>query len=496
MGACFRSAFVALMALAWAPAHGHVEETVAGPVLVNPAFLRWQGALPEGWHLSIGAMRTADGPLSHIEALPEGGVALVGTPAARRFSLLAQRVVVGGSRWWEARFLARAIDVADGEGTFPNTYVGAVVLDQAGKALAVEVRDVSRSTWTRERIWLPLDAAAHAVELRLFNSRLGRLEVREADLVAREPGDSHDVFVEDMALHYPSFAAHGLDWADLVATHPVERAVAADPVHHAHAILPMLARLADMHVSLQLPDGAVLPTHVEMVDPGFDLAAVRSRLVSERHVPKLFLRGTTQDGVAYLVVGRLPSDDDEAQQLEEGLREGLDAPAYIIDLRVNVGGDERTAQRIVRLLADEERVYARTFMRHGPAPSDLVERTPRRIGPPPGHVYKKPIAVLIGPGCVSSGEGMALMLRAQPHAMLFGRPTRGASGNPERVRLPNGLIVSRTRWRTQLPSGGELERHGVPPDVYVPAHAEGDATYERARVWLREQVDPARDAGK
>jgi C-terminal processing protease CtpA/Prc len=86
------------------------------------------------------------------------------------------------------------------------------------------------------------------------------------------------------------------------------------------------------------------------------------------------------------------------------------------------------------------------------------------------------VVVLLGPGCVSSGEGMALMLDALPQVRTVGQPTRGASGSPAPVPLPNGVDVWFSRWVTERMDGISLEGRGVTPDVPVVHEGPGDPT--------------------
>ena len=55
-----------------------VGEPDPTPLLVNPDLVRWLGDRPEGWSLSPGAMRAADGPEASLVELDGGGLALEG----------------------------------------------------------------------------------------------------------------------------------------------------------------------------------------------------------------------------------------------------------------------------------------------------------------------------------------------------------------------------------------------------------------------------------
>ena len=78
-----------------------------------------------------------------------------------------------------------------------------------------------------------------------------------------------------------------------------------------------------------------------------------------------------------------------------------------------------------------------------------------------------------------------LGLRPQPSATipgvtLLGSATRGSSGNPQPVDLPNGVTVHFSRWVDELPDGTPLEGRGVPPDREVPFDSTRDRPLEEA----------------
>jgi carboxyl-terminal processing protease len=184
-------------------------------------------------------------------------------------------------------------------------------------------------------------------------------------------------------------------------------------------------------------------------------------------------------------------EDDVAARLEALWRPRLGRRALLIDRRGNGGGAEARAYPLVAPLVDAPRIYARRRVRTGPAPTDLSPPIDAWIRPGEGAPFPGPVVVLIGPGCVSSGEGMAQMLRAIPGVTFVGAPTRGASGNPGPVDLPNGLSVWFSRWVNELPDGTAFENRGVAPDVAVAFSKDspsGDAVFDAGVKLLRERL--------
>jgi C-terminal processing protease CtpA/Prc len=174
--------------------------------------------------------------------------------------------------------------------------------------------------------------------------------------------------------------------------------------------------------------------------------------------------------------------------MSNGIEKRFDAPGFIIDLRENGGGSEITAQDIAGLFANDEFVYAKTALRSGPGPADFSKLTDRIIRPTGGETrYDGSVVCLVGPNSVSSAEGFALMMKALPNCTLVGQPTRGASGNPAAVQLPNGVEVWFSRWKSLTPEGVCIEDLGVEPDIKVKSQRGSDAGYEKAIEILKQK---------
>jgi C-terminal processing protease CtpA/Prc len=78
------------------------------------------------------------------------------------------------------------------------------------------------------------------------------------------------------------------------------------------------------------------------------------------------------------------------------------------------------------------------------------------------------VVCLLGPGCVSSGEGFAKMMSALPHVTTVGLPTRGSSGNPGQVEVGDtGVVVYFSQWVDLMPNGVPFEGKGIPPKIRV-----------------------------
>jgi C-terminal processing protease CtpA/Prc len=278
----------------------------------------------------------------------------------------------------------------------------------------------------------------------------------------------------------------GIDWDALAGRYRKEAQSAETPAAFATAISGMLAELEDIHVWIELPDGRQVYPYSSGYRANFDHRAVEAMLDSVTHFGGVGFTGRTKEGFGVLVVGGLPSEgDDVYRRLIDATTRMFGAPGFIVDLRSNGGGSETRAQQIAGLFADKRYLYARSKVRSGPQIDDFGESRPRYIGPAVSEPYARPVVCLVGPGCVSSGEGFALMMKAMNHVTLVGQHTRGASGNPAPVTLPNGVAVWFSRWVAMEPDGAPFEGRGIAPDVEVEPTGPGDPTFETAIKILR-----------
>ena len=284
-----------------------------------------------------------------------------------------------------------------------------------------------------------------------------------------------------MRRHYSFSELKGIDWNDLCARYHDEAESAETIEAFVIAIRAMLAELEDMHVWIELPDGRKVYPYSSGYRANFNQQAVAAQLDSLERFGRLGFTGRTKEGFGVAaILGLPPEDDDLYERLIDAITRMNDAPGFIVDLRSNGGGSEPRAAQIAGLFADKRYLYARSKVRSGPNPDDFRESPARHIEPAASKPFTRPVICLVGPGCVSSAEGFALMMKAMDQVTLVGQPTRGASGNPHAVTLPNGVQVWFSRWVSMEPHDTPIEGRGIQPDVKVEHAASGDPTFDKA----------------
>jgi C-terminal processing protease CtpA/Prc len=284
-----------------------------------------------------------------------------------------------------------------------------------------------------------------------------------------EASDSFDVLADELDRYYSFFALKKVNWQERTAQYRAAGQTAKSAEEFVATVQPLLAELKDLHVGIELPNGKQVPTFISAVDRNFDARAIAEQLTGVKQIGRMGFIGRTAEGFGYVAIGTLSADRKTTDEMLAAFDSLLDSKGLIIDLRPNNGGSEPIAQQFVARLIDKPLTYASNQFRSGAAYDDLITVGTRQVIPGPGskNGYQGNVVALIGPGCVSSGEGFALMLAALPKRTLIGQPTRGASGNPRPVSLPNGVKVNYSTWVPLQMNGKPFEGIGIAPDVLV-----------------------------
>ncbi|MEL6104569.1 MAG: S41 family peptidase [Planctomycetota bacterium] len=292
--------------------------------------------------------------------------------------------------------------------------------------------------------------------------------------------------MEALRRDYSFTKLKGIDWSALDERYRASCEAATTPVAFLDAVRPMLAELRDLHVWTQLGDESFQPTFRSSATPNLKSGYLRSLLPNVRSFGDLGFVGNTSDNIVVVGVNSLPSDDSHRAMVRE-MELHREARAFIVDLRSNRGGSELAAQEIAQFFNDgDQRDYARTLVRDGKPGDGMRELNPRRFDGRGDQAFRGPVVCLVGPGCVSSGEGFALMMKSLDHVQLVGQPTRGASGNPRPISLGNGVRIWFSTWVSLELDGTPIEGRGVAPDIEVEHEGEGDPTFNAAVKWINE----------
>lgn len=463
------------------------EETVKQNLVSNGAFEVWNKGLPQDWQIRNGAGSGSE-PFSVLTKGTDGGIELSGDGRTRTWKSIAQKIPVENGKTYQLSFKAKASDIARQKGQFNNNYVGVFSSNAAGKVISQTQVTITSENWSEEITYFTAPQGAAKTEIWIFLSKTGRLSIKQ---LAAQPllKDSFDVLVEDMDRNYSYFDHKKINWSALSNKYRVK---GEGPKEFVEAVEKMLAELKDTHVWI-MHDGRTIYTCQKPNKPNYDFEYVRSQLEDERVVRGFCLTGRTKDGFGYVLIDSMYGINDKTfAQIAEDIHRLLDSPGLIVDSRVNSGGSEPIGQKLAGMFCDQECVYAIRKIRSGEKHSDFTEGSKTILRPWRLHekdmAYTNPIVCLQGAGAVSSGEGFTLMMKALPHCVTFGLPTRGASGNPSPIKLPNGVEVWYSRWLALDAQGNPIEDVGVAPDVVFDGAGEGDKTFDKAIEMLKQKT--------
>jgi Peptidase family S41/Tricorn protease C1 domain len=311
---------------------------------------------------------------------------------------------------------------------------------------------------------------------------------------------AYDALWDDMNLHYSYFELKKIDGEALKRKYR-ERAVSSGSLPDFVDVLgEMLGQFDDGHIRFSEPEGAVVAHPPRTFKTNINFKATEATVAGSVWIGNGFARvGLIKpEGFGVVRITRQSrANEDAVDQVVAFIRAHADASGFLVDLRSADGGNELLARQIAREFAAKDTVYAKSKYRDGPLPTDFGP-TYDRILEASDRPFSKPVVCVLGPGCVSSGEGFAKMMKCLPQVTTVGLPTRGSSGNPMPFKLPGvPVTVIYSRWVDMLPDGTPIEGRGVPPEILVDlpeaSYDIADPTWERALEVLREKVKVTRD---
>lgn len=204
------------------------------------------------------------------------------------------------------------------------------------------------------------------------------------------------------------------------------------------------------------------------------------------HIPSVESKvETTATGKVGILSINQFGDDTVSLAQKEILKYPRDLTGLILDLRGNGGGYLEGAVDLVSMFVKEGLVV--TVHRRDVAPEE------HRVS---GSVLLDalPIAVLVNGGSASAAEITAGALKDLGRATLIGTQTFGKGTVQEVIDLPGGssLRVTIAKWLT--PSGHDLGKKGITPDIIVDRTIEEykagkDPQMDKAKAWFQEKKD-------
>lgn len=170
------------------------------------------------------------------------------------------------------------------------------------------------------------------------------------------------------------------------------------------------------------------------------------------------------DNIGYIRLSSFISKN-ATDEFKEALEKNKAKDGLIIDLRSNPGGLLTNAIYIADFLLDGK-VIVSTVDRDGYKETQTSTRS---------VLTDKPIAVLINGGSASASEILSGALKDNKRAIIVGKKSFGKGLVQEINRLPDGAAMHITIQKYLTPSGTDINKKGIEPDItvdYTPEDAE------------------------
>ncbi|MEM9137160.1 MAG: carboxyl-terminal processing protease CtpC [Cyanobacteria bacterium P01_F01_bin.42] len=198
----------------------------------------------------------------------------------------------------------------------------------------------------------------------------------------------------------------------------------------------------------------------------------------EIHPVKFSYRGSeVAGGVGYIRLNQFSGN--AASEMKGAIQElnKKDVSGFILDLRLNPGGLLYSSAEIARMWMNNGTIVS-TINRSGEVD---------RLTASKGQLTDKPLVVLVDKGSASASEILAGALQDNGRATIVGTTTfgKGLVQSVHPLQDGSGLAVTVARYHT--PSGRDIHKTGIEPDIVV------ELTQEQAELLERDDIGTLAD---
>jgi C-terminal processing protease CtpA/Prc len=245
------------------------------------------------------------------------------------------------------------------------------------------------------------------------------------------------------------------------------------------SFLPRVPPGTNVQVSFKRP-GEALETQVELESTDEYESLFRTFPSANADSLALPLEAYTlpDSGLGYIRINTFQDDENLMARLwDRYMQDLIDAeiPGLILDLRQNSGGSGAMAGNYAGYFFEEEFELFNGLYYNEISGQFEANQRPSRVRPAPMY-FAGPVAVLVGPDCVSACEGFAYSMQHDGRAIIVGHyPSAGAFGEvgQGQYKLPDDLDMQFPTGRFETMDGElAIEGVGVVPDIRVPVTAE------------------------
>jgi len=193
-------------------------------------------------------------------------------------------------------------------------------------------------------------------------------------------------------------------------------------------------------------------------------------------------------GIAYLKFSAF--DEELEKQIEQSLKDFKDAPALILDLRGNGGGDGEFGLRFAGHFFNDKITVAEIVTRTGKPPFPEMPML-LEAGKKDAQIFSRPLAILVNEATASTSELITNAFQEQKRAVVFGMNSCGCVlAFLDYKPLKGGGDLTLSEFGFITAKGKKLEGNGVIPDKIIPLKLKDiqtgrDNAFEQAEQFLR-----------
>ncbi|MCC6927729.1 MAG: hypothetical protein IT359_01950 [Gemmatimonadaceae bacterium] len=282
-------------------------------------------------------------------------------------------------------------------------------------------------------------------------------------------GTSFDRMWNTADREYSYFDYKGIDWRGVRAQYRPRAERATDVATFMEVVKEALATLRDVHVWVIQPDGKYVATFRPAYRENWSTAMrARQAQLDGFTTESAALYHVDYGAVAYVAITTFGNGQFDVATFDRVLERYRQAPALVIDVRMNGGGNDAFAYQVAGRFTSTSRVGGYYQYRNGAQHGAFTPMTPRSVVPRGSWQFTRPVILLVGRGAFSSTEGFTSAMQALPNVTLVGDTTGGGSGNPAVFPVRAGYGFSVSRWIEYTAQRQPIEWKGIAPDVAVP----------------------------
>jgi carboxyl-terminal processing protease len=225
-------------------------------------------------------------------------------------------------------------------------------------------------------------------------------------------------------------------------------------------------------------EGTAVTLTIKRGDEEKEYKLTRARI--EIHPVRFNVQNTPAEKVGYIRLTQFSAN--AAQEMRAAIKalEAQQVTGYVLDLRSNPGGLLYSSVEIARMWIDQGGIVS-TVDRQGE--TDRQEANNRALS-------DKPMVVLVDGGSASASEILSGALQDDKRATLVGTKTFG-KGLVQSVRgLGDGSGLAVTIAKYLTPSGRDINKHGIDPDVVLELTEEQRKQLQQDRTKIGTPADP------